>query len=52
MQANGESTVITKENLGTLNRDPNINYYKLGEGPGVEFTKKDNVITVKTGGTS
>ena len=50
MQANGKSTVI--ENLGTLKRYPNINYYKLGGGPGVKFTEKGNVITVKTGGTS
>lgn len=51
MQANGKSTVITDKNLGTLNRYTK-DYYKLGGGPGVKFTKKGNVITVKTGGTS
>ena len=51
MQADGTSTVITNKNLGTLNRYTK-DYYKLGGGPGVKFTKKGNVITVKTGGTS
>lgn len=50
MTKDGKSSFITKE--GIVTRKTTGEIFKIGGGPGVKFTKKGNVITVKTGGTS
>ena len=50
MTKDGKSSFITKK--GIVTRKTTGEIFKIGGGPGVKFTKKGNVITVKTGGTS